>query len=80
MESTPRAASKPASRHISKLPLSCMESSTGLAIAGINLFAWRIIKAGKLITYYAKFGFLDEGVSDKSTHGNVVWNQMRRSF
>lgn len=31
----------------------------------------------KLIAYYAKFGFVDEGVSDKSVHGNVVWHQMR---
>lgn len=34
----------------------------------------------KLLSYYAKFGFLDEGVSDKSTHGNVVWHQMRLTF
>ena len=34
----------------------------------------------KLIPYYAKFGFSDEGVSDKSTHGNVAWHQMRLSF
>ena len=34
----------------------------------------------KLIPYYAKFGFSDEGVSDKSTHGNVRWHQMRLSF
>ena len=34
----------------------------------------------KLIPYYAKFGFVDEGVSDKSTHGNVEWHQMRLSF
>ena len=34
----------------------------------------------RLIPYYAKFGFQDEGVSDKSTHGNVVWHQMRLSF
>ena len=34
----------------------------------------------KLIHYYAKFGFVDEGVSTKSTHGNVVWHQMRLSF
>lgn len=30
----------------------------------------------KLVHYYAKFGFIDEGISD-STHGNVVWHQMR---
>ena len=34
----------------------------------------------KLVHYYAKFGFVDEGVSDKSTHGNVVWHQMRLTF
>ncbi len=34
----------------------------------------------KLIHYYAKFGFKDEGVSDKSTHGNVFWYQMRLVF
>ena len=34
----------------------------------------------KLIKYYAKFGFIDEGVSDKSSHGNVVWHQMRLTF
>lgn len=34
----------------------------------------------KLVSYYAKFGFLDEGVSEKSTHGNVEWHQMRLAF
>lgn len=34
----------------------------------------------RLIPYYAKFGFKDEGVSDKSTHGNVEWHQMRLTF
>lgn len=34
----------------------------------------------QLLPYYAKFGFKNEGVSDKSTHGNVVWHQMRLSF
>ena len=34
----------------------------------------------KLVSYYAKFGFEDEGISDKSTHGNVAWHQMRLSF
>jgi predicted N-acetyltransferase YhbS len=33
----------------------------------------------RLIPYYAKFGFKDEGVSE-STHGNVVWHQMRITF
>ena len=34
----------------------------------------------RLVSYYAKFGFADEGISEKSTHGNVVWHQMRLSF
>ena len=34
----------------------------------------------KLIPFYARFGFVDEGVSDKSTHGNAVWHQMRLTF
>ena len=33
----------------------------------------------KLIHYYAKFGFVNEGVS-QSVHGNVVWYQMRLTF
>ncbi len=33
-----------------------------------------------LIHYYGKLGFVDEGVSEKSTHGNVVWHQMRLTF
>ena len=33
-----------------------------------------------LVSYYAKFGFRDEGISEKSTHGNVVWHQMRLQF
>ena len=33
----------------------------------------------RLIHYYAAFGFVDEGVSG-STHGNVVWHQMRLTF
>ena len=33
-----------------------------------------------LIRYYAKFGFVDEGVSAWSTHGNAVWHQMRLTF
>ena len=34
----------------------------------------------RLIAYYAKFGFIDEGVSEKSMHGNVRWHQMRLTF
>ena len=33
----------------------------------------------KLLPYYAKFGFVNEGVS-VSVHGGVVWYQMRLSF
>lgn len=33
----------------------------------------------RLVHYYAKFGFVSEGVSG-STHGNVVWYQMRLRF
>ena len=33
----------------------------------------------KLIHYYAKFGFENEGISE-SVHGNVVWYQMRLTF
>lgn len=32
-----------------------------------------------LVHYYAKFGFVDEGISD-STHGGVVWHKMRLTF
>ena len=32
-----------------------------------------------LIHYYAKFGFVNEGVS-ASVHGNVTWYQMRLTF
>ena len=34
----------------------------------------------RLVHYYARFGFADEGVTDKSTHGNVAWHQMRLTF
>lgn len=33
----------------------------------------------RLIGFYARFGFVDEGVST-STHGDVVWHQMRLTF
>ncbi len=34
----------------------------------------------RLVHYYAGFGFKDEGITDKSTHGNVAWHQMRLEF
>lgn len=33
----------------------------------------------KLIHYYSKFGFVNEGISN-SVHGNVIWYQMRLTF
>ena len=33
----------------------------------------------KLVHYYAKLGFVSEGVSD-STHGGAVWYEMRLTF
>ena len=33
----------------------------------------------RLIPYYAKLGFVNEGIS-QSVHGNVVWYQMRLTF
>ena len=33
----------------------------------------------KLVHYYASFGFVSEGISS-STHGGVVWYQMRLTF
>lgn len=33
-----------------------------------------------LLHYYAKFGFVSEGISEKSAHGGVAWNQMRLTF
>ena len=34
----------------------------------------------KLVSYYGRIGFVDEGVSEKSVHGNAVWHQMRLTF
>ena len=34
----------------------------------------------KLVDYYAKFGFVNEGRSDKSHHGGAEWFQMRLTF
>lgn len=33
-----------------------------------------------LISYYAGFGFKNEGITAQSVHGGVVWNQMRLTF
>ena len=37
---------------------------------------WLMFDKDKLITYYSKFGFVNEGISE-SVHGNVTWYQMR---
>lgn len=34
----------------------------------------------ELIHYYSRFGFVNEGVTAKSVHGNVTWYQMRLTF
>ena len=34
----------------------------------------------KLLPFYARLEFVDEGITDKSTHGNAVWHQMRIIF
>ena len=33
-----------------------------------------------LVHYYATFGFVSEGRTDKSVHGGAAWNQMRLTF
>ncbi len=33
-----------------------------------------------LVNYYSKFGFVNEGITEKSAHGGVAWNQMRLTF
>lgn len=33
----------------------------------------------RLVGFYARLGYVDEGISE-STHGNVVWHQMRLRF
>ena len=33
-----------------------------------------------LVHYYAKFGFVNEGLTEKSVHGGAAWNQMRLTF
>lgn len=33
-----------------------------------------------LVDYYARLGFVCEGITDKSTHGGAEWNQMRLTF
>ena len=34
----------------------------------------------RLVPYYARFGFQNEGITPNSTHGGVSWNQMRLTF
>ena len=51
-----------------------------IVLAYIKIILLVLTCKEKLVPYYAKFDFSDEGVSDKSTHGNVVWHQMRLAF
>ena len=61
----------------------------GLAGQGLENFSDAAPKEGRqgvvltckdrLVHYYAKFGFVDEGISD-STHGDVVCHHMRLTF
>ncbi|MCR5210696.1 MAG: GNAT family N-acetyltransferase [Lachnospiraceae bacterium] len=34
----------------------------------------------KLVDFYSKFGFVNEGHTEKSKHGGITWNQMRLTF
>ena len=61
----------------------------GLAEALLRQFIERASEEGRLglvltckerlVHYYAKLGFVDEGIS-ASTHGGVVWHKMRLTF
>ena len=61
----------------------------GLAEALLRRFIGRAREQGRLglvltckdrlVHYYAKLGFVDEGIS-ASTHGGVVWHKMRLTF
>lgn len=61
----------------------------GLAGKLVNAFIEEARKEGRrglvltckdrLVHYYSRFGFIDEGISS-STHGGVVWHQMRLTF
>ena len=44
------------------------------------IFGVNTIPSFRLVPYYSKFGFRNEGVSEKSIHGGVTWNQMRLTF
>ena len=46
-------------------------------IHGSAFYCEQMLEA--LVHYYAKFGFVNEGISG-STHGGVVWYQMRLKF
>ena len=34
----------------------------------------------RLIDYYSSFGFINEGITEQSVHGGIVWYQMRLTF
>lgn len=60
--------------HASAVLRRVIDDARGQGRAGVVLTC----KTGK-IAFYARLGFVDEGVSG-STHGGVVWHQMRITF
>jgi len=63
---------------------------TGMAARLIREFTEQAKRQGRLglvltckdalVEYYSKFGFVNEGKTEKSSHGGVEWNQMRLVF
>ena len=67
-------------------PAYCRQGCAGRLLAHVIAEAKAQCRKGLVLTckdalvpYYAKFGFVNEGVS-QSTHGDVVWYQMRLTF
>ena len=61
----------------------CAEQLLRRAIADARVQGRRglvLTSKDHLVHYYAKFGFQDEGISEKSTHGGMIWHQMRLIF
>lgn len=71
---------------LNTIPSCRREGCAGRLIEAFKAQAKKEGKKGIVLTckdrrvhYYAKFGFVNEGVSE-STHGHVVWYQMRLTF
>lgn len=60
--------------YASELIRRCIADARGQGRKGVVLTC-----KDALVPYYAKFGFISEGVSE-SVHGGVRWNQMRVKF